>query len=157
MNKNVGILVIVLIVILGAVLWFSKSTPGTQITMMGEVTPTTQPTPTPTQFPQPPVKGEMFANSAIKSYAYEVWPGKMDAAATKATMGWTIKSTLQKNGMTLVEFIPLEQVDKKVSYTVKKGEILYFVELNPNDDTSTKDMYLTDDYGVIVGADGKVM
>ena len=41
--------------------------------------------------------------------------------------------------------------------TVKKGETFYFVELNPNDDTSSKDMYLTDDYGVIVGADGKVM
>ena len=151
MNKNIGILVIVLIVILGAVLWFSKSTPGTQTTMTSEVTPT------PTQFPQPPIKGELFSNSAIKSFAYEVWPGKMNATATKATMGWTIKSTLQKDGRTLVEFIPLEQEDKKVSYTVKKGETLYFVELNPNDDTSAKDMYLTDDYGVIVGADGKVM
>lgn len=115
-------------------------------------------TPTPTKAPTPskPVKGDVFATSAIKNMAYQVYPGKLSDAAKTATKGWTIKATPQKDGSTVVEFIPSEQTDKKTSYTVLKGQTLYFVELNPGDDTNAKDMYLQDDYGVIVGADGKV-
>lgn len=157
MNKNIVIPVVLVLAVLGVVMYMSKGSPqSTAPVAMEQITPTETPTPTKKPFPKPPVKGEVFANSEVKDLAHEVWPGKQTAEALVATKGWTIKSTMQKNGMTLVEFIPSEQVDKKSSYTVKKGETLYFVEVNPGDDSEEVDKFLQDDFGVIVGPDGLV-
>lgn len=161
MKKDYTVWIVLALIVLGVGLVVIRKTGQNEIPKqlteeITEKTPEETPTPTKAAFPKPPVKGEIFASSAIKDMAYEVFPAKLSNAAKVATKGWTIKAIAQKNGMTLVEFIPSEQSDKKTSYTVKKGQILYFVELNPGDDTEAKDNYLLDDYGVIVGADGLV-
>ncbi len=157
MKNNVLVPVVLVLIVLGGVLVLTrKSSSATPPEMMTEQT-TPTPTPTPTMArPQPPVAGDVFANSSIKSMAYQVFPGKLSDSAVIATKGWAIKSTLQKDGSTKVDFIPSEQADQAKSYAVKKGDTLYFVEVNPGDDTESKDMFLQDDYGVLVGADGMV-
>lgn len=161
MKKDYTTWIVLALVVLGIGLIALKKTGQNEVPgqINEELTETTQeasPTPTKATAPKPPVKGDVFATSSIKNMAYQVYPGTLSDAAKVATKGWTIKSTVQKDGSAMVEFIPLEQEDKKTSYTVKKGQILYFVEINPGDDTDAKDMYLQDDYGVIVGADGLV-
>ena len=155
MKNNSLTLVVLVLVVTGVVLLFAKQPTNIATKMMTEQS---TPTATPTMIarPQPPVAGDIFADSSIKSMAYQVFPGKLSDSAVIATKGWTIKSTLQKDGSTIVDFIPSEQVDQVKSYMVKNGDKLYFVEENPGDDTESKDMFLQDDYGVLVGTDGIV-
>lgn len=156
MKNNSLVIVVLVLIVLGGVLVLTRRSSANNPSAAAAEQTTPTPTSTPTPRPQPPVAGDIFADSAIKSMAYQVFPGKLSDSAVVATKGFTFKFTLQKNGSTKVDFIPSEQEDKASSYIVKKGETLYFVEVNPGDDTDLKDIYLQDDYGVLVGADGTV-
>lgn len=154
MSKKIVLPIVIAVLVVGALYLATRS--GKAPTMSPAASG--QASPTPSQKPtQPKVqKGEMFKNSSVYPMAYQIFPGNLSDSAKTATKGWTIKTTTQKDGSTMVELLPSEQTDKMQKFVVAKGQTLYFVELNPIEDTTQKDVYLLDDYGVLVGADGTV-
>lgn len=102
-------------------------------------------------------KGMKLADWPMSKFAYQIAPGDLSVGAQSALSGWTIKSTSQSDGSLLVSLTPKTSDDQSQQYTVKKGEILYFVEMTPVDDKDVNtDTNLRDDYGVITDAQGIV-
>ena len=103
-------------------------------------------------------KGQVLKNSPIFQYAYQLVPGPIPDATKKAMTGFSVQEAAQPDGSTLVTLMPKDSEDQKQEYTVKKGQMLYFIEQTPADDQADKDLDLNyrDDYGIITDGNGIV-
>ena len=168
MNKNIGLIILALIVLAeGAYIFKLKRgsfgeemvESGRSRTTMNQASTSGAPTERPQRPPARPVAGESLANSDVSKSAYEVYPTLDSSAAAKnALVAWTVKATPNKDGSATVSLLPHNPEDPTNVYTVKAGEKLYFVEMNGGDDhaDTDNDSNLMDDYGIIVNASGIV-
>lgn len=103
-------------------------------------------------------KGMNLTSSPLSKYAFQIAPGDLSADAKKALTGWNITSENQKDGSTVVTLTPKDSDDIAQQYTVKTGQMLYFIEQTPADDKadSDKDLNYRDDYGLIVDTKGNI-
>lgn len=103
-------------------------------------------------------KGTNLKTSPIFQYAFQVAPGTLSDAAKKALIGWTIASKTQIDGSIVVTLTPKDSDDQNQQYTVKSGNVLYFIEQTPSDDKddSDTDLNYRDDYGIVTDANGVI-
>ena len=101
-------------------------------------------------------KGQKLSDSPLAKYAYQIVPGPMSDATKAVLTGFDVKTTAMADGSTQVDLVPKDSDDQYQRYVVKKGQIMYFVEMTPADDKtdSDKDMNYRDDYGLITDANG---
>lgn len=153
MYKNIAIGVLLLITIAegGYILTKKPTNQSTVVSVQNQNTASPRPAP-----PQPLSPGMKLSDSQISQFAYKVAPGELDDNAKAALVGWNISSQTQKDGSTVVTLTPKNSDDQKQVYTVKSGDMLYFVEMTKSDDdaSSNEDKNLRDDYGIITDANG---
>ena len=103
-------------------------------------------------------KGSNLTTSALKQYAYQIAPGAMSDSAKQKLTGFTIDAITNTDGSTTVTLTPKDSEDQHQQYTIKPGQLLYFIEQTPVDDKSDSatDSNYRDDYGVITDANGIV-
>ena len=103
-------------------------------------------------------KGSNLTTSALKQYAYQIAPGVISDATKQKLTGFTITSVTNPDGSTSVSLTPKDSEDQHQQYTVKTGQMLYFIEQTPMDDKadSDRDLNYRDDYGIITDANGIV-
>lgn len=101
-------------------------------------------------------KGMDLTKTPLFRYAYQIAPGTLSSSAKQAITGWSIKTTAQSDGSTVVVLTPKDSEDQSQQYIVKQGETLYFIEQTPFDDKvdQDKDLNYRDDYGIIVDKNG---
>ena len=145
MKKNLIVVVLMILIVIGTLLSIvGFNNLRSSMDMLSAVTD------------QRPLIGSVFKNFTDYRKAYLIYPGEMTPLAAKALKGWTLKSTVNRDGSTVIDLIPSNNVDRTQHYFVRKGESLYFVEKSPLDDNEDTDGDLLDDYGVVVGSDGLV-
>jgi len=153
MYKNIVIVGLVLVVAVETGYIVMKRNSASQPVMVQSNT-----SPSPSSKPKPMMvsKGQKLADSPLGQYAYQIVPGPISADATKAIVGFNVKSQVLADGSTQVDLIPKDSEDQYQRYVLKKGELLYFVEMTPADDKadSDKDLNYRDDYGIITDANG---
>lgn len=158
MTKNIAIVVLIVLVVgMGGYILRSKMKARVMSEVKEKVTEASG-----SPAPKPPMfigKGQKLADSPLAKMAYKVAPGEISADAKTALAGFKIDTKKNADGSLTVTFIPKDQDDQQQVYTVKSGETLYFVEVNPGDDNpaSDKEFNLRDDYGVLVDKDGIVL
>lgn len=101
-------------------------------------------------------KGDNLKTSPLMKYAYQIAPGSLSADAQKALVGWKIATAKAADGSIVVTLTPSDSDDQNQQYTVKTGQILYFIEQTPADDKADqdKDLNYRDDYGIITDESG---
>jgi hypothetical protein len=160
MYKNIVIVILVLVVAVetGYIVmkrgsWYLPAT--RQGTGQAGAVPSGTP---PSGAPKPMMagKGQKLADSPLAKYAFQIVPGPMSDAATTAMVGFSAKLLTLADGSTQVDLTPKDSDDQYQRYVVKKGEILYFVEMTPADDKadSDRDLNYRDDYGIITDVNG---
>jgi hypothetical protein len=115
-------------------------------------------TPPPGGRPTLLTKGMKLEGSSMAKYAYKIAPGEIPDASKKILVGFSVTSKTGTDGSTTVNLTPKDSDDQFQTYTIKQGEILYFIEMTPVDDKSDqdKDMNYRDDYGIITDSNGIV-
>ncbi len=163
MNKNllIGILVSVVVLESGYLLYrhFAKS----PIAMVNQGRPNADASGVRKDGPQgarPAMlrKGDSLSASPIKQFAYQIAPGTISDAAKQKLTGFAITSITNPDGSISVSLTPKDSEDQHQQYTVKTGQVLYFIEQTPMDDKadSDRDLNYRDDYGIITDANGIV-
>jgi hypothetical protein len=104
-----------------------------------------------------PMSQMAFSQSPDYAVAKQIFPGIISAEAKTAMQNFTMKTTTQADGSTMVTLTPKNAAEKQQIYFVKSGEKLYFVEKFPGDDASGSDNNLKDDYGIVVDASGNIV
>jgi len=152
MSKNI-IIIVLLIAVAG--LAFLKFKPQMKEEVAENKTGTQESRKMP---PAPPKSGDKFSDTTVFASAVQVFPGDLTEAARNALTGFDMTTSKNDDGTTQVTFIPKDQDDQKSSYKVAEGQTLYFVEMSKGDDNedTNKDMFLRDDYGILVDKDGIV-
>lgn len=141
MNKVIIILIIIALV---GGYFFMNQKNNTATTLGTTVTPTV-------------MAPQKFTDSNLASIAYQIFPGPMSAETVKAIAGFNIKTTPNADATTLISLTSTNPEYKDQQYTVKPGEILYFIEKNPGDDSENKDKFMADDTAVLVDANGFII
>lgn len=103
-------------------------------------------------------KGGSLNDSPLKQFAYQIAPGTISEATKAILIGFTIDSKSNPDGSITVTVTPKDSKDQNQQYTIKSGQILYFIEQTPIDDKtdSDTDMNYRDDYGLITDSNGIV-
>lgn len=103
-------------------------------------------------------KGGSLTNSPLKQFAYQIAPGAMSDTTKSVMTGFTVTSKSNADGSITVTLTPKDSEDQNQQYTIKSGQILYFIEQTPIDDKtdSDTDANYRDDYGLITDANGIV-
>jgi len=103
-------------------------------------------------------KGDNLKTSPLFKFAYQIAPGSVSTDAQKALVGWKIATTKAADGSITVTLKPSDSDDQSQQYTIKSGNILYFIEQTPVDDKADqdKDLNYRDDYGIITDASGVI-
>lgn len=154
--KNIIIAVLVVAVVAeGYLLWKKKTMPvaaGTPTQMMA------RPSGMPARPPAMLAKGDNLLKSAMAQYAYKIAPGDIPAASQKVLIGFSVNTTQLPNGSEQVDLVPKDTDDQFQTYVITSGELLYFIEMTPNDDKTDedKDLNYRDDYGIITDANGVI-
>ncbi|HUD20253.1 MAG TPA: hypothetical protein VMR81_07460 [Patescibacteria group bacterium] len=114
--------------------------------------------PSPSGRPQMLSKGMKLPGSQLAKFAFQVVPGPMSVDAKKATIGFSVNTTMLPDGSTQVDLTPKDSDDQYQRYVVKKGDTLYFIEMTPVDDNagSDRDINYRDDYGIITDTNGVI-
>lgn len=142
-----------------------KTTPGqgngsnVEGTIQSLATPDTTIQETPAQRPAdlPNLKGQKLSDTKFAANAHEIYPILKEDALIPMS-GWDRNVTDLHDGTFRIDLIPSGsetlEGDSKHTFIMKKGETLYFVDLNPGDDSSGADGNKNDDIGIIVNANG---
>lgn len=103
-------------------------------------------------------KGTNLKTTPLFQYAFQIAPGDLSDSAKKALVGWTITTEKKSDGSVVVTLTPKDSDDQDQQYTVKSGQVLYFIEQTPADDKSDLDTDLNyrDDYGIVTDASGLI-
>lgn len=157
-SSGLYLLIVVLIIVLGGVGYMVYKGSKVVAPVAEETTQTAAPAPK----GPPNLKGQTFADTDMFSNAVLVYPGALTKEAQAVTTGWQVKSKTLPDGTTQVDLIPVgseaTEGDTAHTFNLAKGDKLYFVDLNPNDDdnTASSDKNKNDDMGIVVGSDGIV-
>lgn len=156
MGKNVLIILLIAVCAVEGYMLYQKKFQPMVVSSREEQT-AVRPSGTPPRIPLLK-KGDNFNDSPIKKFAYQIAPGPLSSETKQALVGFQIDSQVQTDGSIVVKLTPKDSDDQNQQYMVKKGEILYFIEMTPVDDKrdQDKDLNLRDDYGVITDANGIV-
>ena len=103
-------------------------------------------------------KGGNLTTSPLNKFAYQIAPGTLSGFAKEALVGFSVESKTNTDGSTTVTLTPKDSDDQHQEYTIKPGQVLYFIEQTPMDDKtdSDTDMNYRDDYGIITDSNGIV-
>ncbi|HEX7042701.1 MAG TPA: hypothetical protein VF189_05620 [Patescibacteria group bacterium] len=101
-------------------------------------------------------KGTDLKSTPLFKFAYQIAPGTISDNSKKVLTGWNVTTDEQADSSTVVTLTPKDSDDQNQSYTIKSGQILYFIEQTPSDDKtdSDKDLNYRDDYGIITDSKG---
>lgn len=105
--------------------------------------------------PSPPsLKGQKFSDTQFADSAVQIYPGAISASAKAMMSGWNLKTTANSDGTVTASLIPVgsevTEGDSAHTFTLKSGDKLYFVDLNPGDDGMGADNNKNDDMGIVV-------
>ena len=103
-------------------------------------------------------KGTNLKTTPLFQFAFQIAPGALSDASKKALIGWNIDSKTQVDGSIVVTLMPKDSDDQDQQYTIKAGQVLYFIEQTPADDKSDsdKDLNYRDDYGIVTDSSGAI-
>lgn len=153
MKKNIAIALLLLVIIgeTGYIVTKKVVTKTASEIAESQVTPIS-PRPAPVFLK----KGDNLLTSQMVKFVHKIDPKNLSDDAKKVTVGFAITSQTQTDGSTIVTFTPKDSDDQNQQYTVKTGQVLYFVEMTPADDKkdADKDLNYRDDYGIITDANG---
>lgn len=101
-------------------------------------------------------RGMNLTTTPLYKYTYKIAPGEIADSAKQALTGWTVTTNAKADGSTVVTLTPKDSDDQNQQYTIKSGQVLYFVEQTPADDKvdADKDLNYRDDYGIITDQNG---
>ena len=161
MGQNIVIIILAVAVIIegGMLLKNSKVKP---VVPTQTVKQTTLPPAGPNEKGRPkPIilsKGMNLKTTPLFDYAYQIAPGELSDKAKKALIGMNIDTKTQSDGSIVVTISPKDSEEQNQQYTIKTGQVLYFIEQTPADDKadSDKDLNYRDDYGIITDKDGLI-
>ena len=163
MVKNIVLVVLVIVVIVEGALLLSHTSSAHQTTLAATTHTSSLPPAGPNAKgagPRPIImsKGKNLKTSPLFAFAFQVAPGDLSANGKRALIGWTITSQSQSDGSILVTLTPKDSEDQNQQYTVKTGQVLYFIEQTPVDDKADQDTDLNyrDDYGLITNQAGVI-
>lgn len=106
------------------------------------------------------LKGQQFSNTQLANSAVQIYPGTISASASAVMSGWKLSTKIIPDGTTQVSLIPVgseaTEGDTQHTFILKKGDKLYFDDINPADDTpgGGTDNNKNDDMGIVVDANG---
>ncbi len=154
MKKNIAIALLLLVIIVETGYIVTKKVVTKAANEMAEskVMPTSAPRPVPVFL----TKGDNLLTSQMAKFVHKIDPNNLSDDAKKATVGFAITSKTQTDGSTVITLTPKDSDDQNQQYTLKIGQVLYFVEMTPADDKkdADKDLNYRDDYGIITDANG---
>ena len=103
-------------------------------------------------------KGVNLKQTPLFKYAYQIAPGTPSARAKKVMTGFSMTSKSASDGSEVITLMPKDATDQSQVYTLKTGQILYYIEQTPVDDKADldKDLNYRDDYGIITDSSGIV-
>ena len=102
---------------------------------------------------------QLFKDTQEYQYAYQIYPGDLSTDTKTALAGFSMKTTDLSDGSTQVDLSATNPAYQSQSYVVKKGYILYFIEMNLQDDNkdANKDRIIRDDTAVLVDKNGYIV
>jgi hypothetical protein len=157
MNKSylvVGLILISVLVVGGAYYLSTKSSKGYNSNNSNQAQQTVQKSQQPAKENSISIKGTKLAdNQMLGPHSYLIYPltDGMSAEAKAALTGWKVTTVKKTDGSAMITLAPdnTEQEDHKQEFTVLKGQKLYFVELNLQDDQNGQDYKWIDDVGIL--------
>ncbi len=109
---------------------------------------------------RPPIlgKGDKLMGSPLEKFAFKIAPGDIPPESQAKLTGFAVKSTKLADGSEQVSLTPKDADDQFQQYTVKPGQVLYFIEMTGSDDVGSQDLdkNYRDDYGMITDANGVI-
>ena len=177
MNKRIIVIaIIVIVVIIGIVMAVSGGSsqslsnqnqlppPYDSSMSDGQNQPVATNTVTPTTTPQAgqaksslTSTGLLLSAQPYASKAYQVFPGPLSAAATRALDGFTLTTKDLGSSSTQVTLTAKKADYKTQVFTVSAGQKLYFIETSLGDDEASQDYDYDDDYAIVVDANGYIL
>lgn len=154
-NKTAYVVFVIAILLVGGgVFWAAKNLnkPSVPEQVLGQAT----------ERPKgpPSLKGQKFSDTNLADSAELIYPGTISESAKAVMSGWDLKTKVLPDGTTQVDLVPVgseaTEGDTSHSFVLKTGDKLYFVDLNPGDDSSTEDANTHDDMGIVVDANGVI-
>jgi len=103
-------------------------------------------------------RGMKLADSSLAQYAHKIVPEDTSGSSQYVPVGFAVTTKKNADGTTKVNLTPKDSDDQSQEYTLKSGEMLYFMEMTTGDDKadSDRDLNYRDDYGIITDSDGIV-
>ncbi len=106
----------------------------------------------------PSLKGQKLSDTQFANSAVLIYPGTISESAKAVMNGWNLKTISNSDGSITASLIPtgseVTEGDSRHTFTLKSGDKLYFVDLNPGDDGTGADNNKNDDMGIVVDANG---
>lgn len=101
-----------------------------------------------------------FSDTPYAATAYLISGATLDTAAQQAISGFTMVKTIQADGTTTIDLTSSNPEYQNQTYTLQKGDSLYFIERMLGDDapgTPGQDLNLGDDMAIVVDSNGYVV
>ncbi len=101
-------------------------------------------------------QGDNLKTSPVFQYAFQIFPGDLSENAKQALTGFNVKAEVQSDGSTLVTLTPKDSENQSQQYSIKPGQVLYYIEQTAADDNTDqdKDLNYRDDYGIVTDQNG---
>ena len=149
-----SVFLIVLVLASGAAFYFGRKSGEAKMIAFYQ----SQPKPSTRPSGPPNFKGQKLSDIPMGAQATLIYPGVVSASAKAIMVNWTLKTANNSDGTVTASLIPegseAAEGDTMHTFTLKTGDKLYFVDLNPNDDQPGMDQNTHDDLGIVVDANG---
>jgi hypothetical protein len=118
--------------------------------------PTAGPSKAPSRAPTPgPTPGPKLSSQSYASYAFQVWPGPLSAAAKSAEIGLVISVRKQGTGISVSAGVAGQPAPTARYYPT--GTRVYVIEASLGDDSGNSDYNLGDDGLVVTDSQGRIL
>jgi hypothetical protein len=98
--------------------------------------------------------GPLLSSEPFASYAYQVWPGTLNAAARQAMTGLSVSASRVRDGISVKAGVNGQPA---AAHTYPGGTRVYVVETSLGDDSNSSDYNLGDDSLVVTDARGRIL
>jgi hypothetical protein len=99
--------------------------------------------------------GPLLSSEPYASYAYQVWPGALSAAARQAMTGLSISASRVRDGISVKAGVNGQPA--AAAHTYPGGARVYVVESSLGDDSGSSDYNLGDDSLVVTDVRGRIL
>jgi len=101
---------------------------------------------------------QKFSESELAQFAYQIYPGILSEESRKAITGFNMVTSILDDGSAKIKLTATNPEHKNQEIVVKPGQILYFIEKNPGDDSEVEDFdrNAADDFTVLVDPEGNI-